>query len=649
MSDREAKQEEAVDQEQKGSSQANEKTRDGWTYKIPTPVHWVLSLLTVGLWAIVWRGSWKNWVPATLSGFLLFLSFADWDIWPFGFIFMVPLLYVASRSTTVKKAFWWSWWTGLVSNFGGFWWITGLLIDFGRIPVVPAFGICVLMTGAQGIAFGIFGALFRALYRRGKGLPAIALAPLLWAGIEVSMPFIFPYYLSNSQYSFPIMIQTAEIWGPIGVSALLLAFNGAIFQGLNAFVWGRESSGKVERKGALVALGVSAAILVATLVYGGVRMSQVDAQMEAAKKLRIGMVEADIGIESKGNNERLSNNLLRHHWLSKKLVEEQGAELLVWPESSYQARWVYASTNKSEVPDGAERVAQRYRYYFPYDVTWIRPSGAPLVKKASEDMANETSEADRNAVQRGFEAPILFGSIRRRTLSKEEYKRKPPHKRMRVRDPNGKIDLVPRDYRVYNSAILLDKGGEVLGAYDKTYLLAFGEYVPLADWWPGVYKMIPSASEFTPGDKIEAFTLGEHRLGIMICYEDILPNFGRQMAKVDPHVLINITNDAWFGKTSEPYLHLALATFRSVETRKWLLRSTNTGVTAFVDANGRIVAQTDIYEPETLVHDVAMMTDGPTIYVMIGDVVGYVGVVGTLVLLLLGWLRRKEEEEPAQA
>jgi apolipoprotein N-acyltransferase len=84
-----------------------------------------------------------------------------------------------------------------------------------------------------------------------------------------------------------------------------------------------------------------------------------------------------------------------------------------------------------------------------------------------------------------------------------------------------------------------------------------------------------------------------------------------------------------------------------VETRKWLLRSTNTGVTAFIDANGRIVKKTSIYDAETLDHEVPMMTGGPTLYVMIGDLVGYLGLFGIVALLVIS--RRKEEEPPEAA
>jgi apolipoprotein N-acyltransferase len=584
---------------------------------------------------------WRRWLPATLSGCLMFFSFADWDIWPFGFLFVVPLLYVALRADTTRSAFWWSLWAGWVANFGGFWWISGLLIDFGHMHWSLALGICLLLNLYQGLSFALFGALAHHLRARRPDWSMLWLAPTLWAGIELVTPLLFPYYMGNSQYSFPAMIQLAELTGPIGVSALLFLINGALYEALDAFWWSPRPEA---RRPALVALGVGAAAVTANLTYGFVRMAQVDAQMEAAQKLHIGMVEADIGIWEKEASDKLANNLIIHQRLSKDLADK-GVDLLVWPESSFQSRYIYASVGKTEDVAALQGSVQQYRRWFPQDVTWIRPSAAPLVADTDADIAANTPAEDRFAVQRGFTTPILFGGVTFRELSEADLRDDPPHKKVK-RLVDGKVEMVARPYRVYNSAVLLDEVGRARGVYNKTFLLAFGEYIPGAQWWPWVYDLIPEASEFTPGDKVQAFDFHGHRLGVMICYEDIIPAFGRKLAKEDPHVLINITNDAWFGKTSEPYLHLALATFRAVETRKWLLRSTNTGVTAFIDANGRVVKQTAIYEPEIIDHEVPMMTDGPTLYVLTGDLVGYLGLLGIAALLLITRRRRAPASAP---
>ena len=163
---------------------------DLWTTKVPRPLHWVLTILTFGVWAIVWRQPARMWVPSTLSGFLLFLSFADHDIWPFGFFFVVPMMFVAQECETKKQAFWWALWTGLVANFGGFYWISGLLMDFGQMHWIFAVVICVLLNLYQGLSFAIFGLLFHVL-KKGLMLPSILLAPVIWVAVELCVPLLF--------------------------------------------------------------------------------------------------------------------------------------------------------------------------------------------------------------------------------------------------------------------------------------------------------------------------------------------------------------------------------------------------------------------------------------------------------------------------
>lgn len=240
-----------------------------------------------------------------------------------------------------------------------------------------------------------------------------------------------------------------------------------------------------------------------------------------------------------------------------------------------------------------------------------------------------TPGRDWNTPLRGFDTPILLG-----VLSYEPV------------DPNVTPLYPPTNRRSYNSAMLLDPRGRVLGRTDKNYLLIFGEYIPFGDVFPKLYEWLPEASHFYPGETVETFEVNGHHIGVMICYEDIIPRFTRKLAGKDPNVLINVTNDAWFGKTPEPYLHLALATFRAVENRLWLIRSTNTGVSAYVDAVGRIVAETGLEDPEILVEDVPMLRTS-TLYRSYGELFAYVCLL-VFALLCVGALARRRRRK-AQA
>ncbi len=194
----------------------------------------------------------------------------------------------------------------------------------------------------------------------------------------------------------------------------------------------------------------------------------------------------------------------------------------------------------------------------------------------------------------------------------------------------------------FNGAALIDKSGDVLGAYDKIDLLAFGEYIPLGETFPLLYKLAgPYGSHFTRGHSVAPITFGRFRVGAFICFEDILPSRVRAIAQGAPHVLVNVTNDSWYGRGAEQEIHLALAAFRSIEQRRWLVRSTNTGISAFVDAEGRIVEQSGRDMEAALVRDVPML-EGGTIYLALGDWVGWL-CAGACAVELLRTRRTKRE------
>lgn len=186
--------------------------------------------------------------------------------------------------------------------------------------------------------------------------------------------------------------------------------------------------------------------------------------------------------------------------------------------------------------------------------------------------------------------------------------------------------------RTYNTAFMTDAERKVLGTYDKTYLLAFGEYLPFGETFPWLYDLSPNTGRFTPGTHQRALPFDGFRVSTLICYEDVLPGFTRSAVREsDPHLLVNITNDSWFGDTHEPWIHLALAKLRAVEHHRYLARATNSGVSAIVDASGRVVTQSGTFERATLHADVAMLT-GTTLYGVVGDWPGWLSLLATLAL-----------------
>ena len=830
---------------------------------------------------------------AIASGAAIFLSFPTFDLFPLAWFGLVPVLWAIER-VSPRRAFWFGLLTGTVTNLGGFYWITGMLEEFGHLHTALAWAVGILLFAYQGLVYGLWAGFGRFIRVR-LDISPVWVYPLVFVALEWAMPFIFPWYLANGQYRFTAFIQVADLIGVTGISWLLVLMNAGAYRVVD---WSLGGAKGFPRR----ALFVPALVWLAVILYGVVRVDQVNQQRQAAPKLKLGMVEANIGIwekEARGmsSSQKVATmyaNLLKHQRMSAQL-EADGAELIVWPESSFiplgapyvkvndrffmaagrgmevlsraatepwsrekvhdvrsglpgngkgfflRGSWgwrddelwlvgdggvvlrfdgtsfrrlslgidenlsaisgsrrtdpvivgrsggIYrlrvAEVDVQRAPDGSalnsvallngdtflavgdqgrafrigkdavetertgttsdllavdppfavgrrgtvlqrtakntwqrvasgtqadlravrglpgggaiavgdggvvlrldrtgarslnaptekdlsavalfdgialvageegtvlrldlsERVWSHENLPLPVDITTLRgldyfpvatiPRGATRIRppyeplpEAGLPMADAVSRyrkapaRDRDTVQRGFHAPVLFGVV--------------------TRDEETKA--------LYNTAMLLDSAGKVQGAYDKTYLLLFGEYLPLADRFPILRKWIPEAGRFTPGETVEVFPFGDHDIGVMICYEDIIPAFGRKLAGKSPNLLINVTNDAWFGKTSEPYQHLVLALFRAIEHRLYLVRSTNTGVSAIIDPTGRIVAESDLDDPEVLLAEVALM-DSETVYQSFGDVFAHIALGASLLLFGLAGIRDGGARRKAKA
>jgi len=148
----------------------------------------------------------------------------------------------------------------------------------------------------------------------------------------------------------------------------------------------------------------------------------------------------------------------------------------------------------------------------------------------------------------------------------------------------------------FNSVMLFD--GDKIEKYDKFHLTPFGEYVLFRRWLFFVKKITDQIGDFTPGKTLHNLNFAGHQLSTPICYEIIYPELTRTLIARGGEVIITISNDSWFGKSSAPYQHLAMAVFRSVENRRYLLRSTSNGISALVDPAGRIIYQSPLHQPD---------------------------------------------------
>lgn len=489
-----------------------------------------------------------------------------------GWLAYLPVLW-AQRDASAKKAFLLGWLAGTVANFGNFYWCYELVVTHSAMPAVAAVGVTLLLALQQGLREGIWLGLCKR-YEGGKW-PMLLTVPTVYAATEFLYPTIFPLFLSNSQANCVWTHQAMDLAGPVGLSWLMVAFVTGSFILLNERRVDRQS-----------ATGI--ALLILTLLYGYVRVGQVEAEMAQAEKLRVGMVENDVGLGS------LDLSLAKRQIdMARQLAQTQRPDLIVFPETAVRTPAPpFKSESQKEFARGTTR-------FYPLGIT-------------------EVYNGDQFSVQLGYEVPVLFGCTA--------------------------IDLnlpgpVPGRPALFNAAFMLDGGGRVLGTALKNELLIFGEYVPYSHLFPWIYSEILTASSaLVPGTEPAVIEFQGHRVGVTICYEDILPGFSYELLQKKPELLINLTNDGWFGKTAEPATHLALAQARAVESRLYMVRSTCTGISAFVDPLGRIMKKTSIYEPETLVADVAWMPGGG-LFRHLGPHISW-----AFVLLSLIWifLRRRE-------
>lgn len=224
-------------------------------------------------------------------------------------------------------------------------------------------------------------------------------------------------------------------------------------------------------------------------------------------------------------------------------------------------------------------------------------------------------------------SPLFFDGIRQlqRSVLTGAYSNDPPFSQLRDD---------------YNSMFLFGSQGESLAVpYHKTYLLMFGEYVPFGSVFPILRKWNPGGAGFGRGTGPTVFQWGEWKIGPQICYESLEPHFAGKSVLLGADFLVNITNDSWFGPRSEPDQHLYMTLARAIETRRPLLRGTNTGISTAIEASGRIHAQSPKGAEWTGLYDVKLQKNAPlTFYTQYG---AFLPLIPALVVGIILWRSRR--------
>jgi apolipoprotein N-acyltransferase len=505
---------------------------------------------------------------AAFGAVLLWAALPPLDFWPLAWIAPVPWIMLIRRKELVGPKPYLALWT-----VGFAFWLAAL--HWLRLPHP--------LTSIGWIALSFYFAFYVPVF---IGLSRIALhqlrwpvllaAPVVWAGLELARAHVLTGMsmgdIAHTQYRWIELIQIADLAGEYGV-AFLIVFVAACF----ARMLPCEEKPRV-----FWSLIPAAAMLAAVLAYGYWRTANV----AAIPGPRISLIQGSIDAKFGGDAKELRENFYGQYYrLSQEALKKyQHVDLIVWPEIFFIEPLVALDTDagdndplvKNEKLSGPE-----WRKRLGYWVMQI------------EQAFTETTGR--------LKTPILVG------LDTQHF--------------------TAEGVKFFNSAAYVSKTGKLLGRYDKMHLVMFGEYTPLTDLFPWIYKLglTPLSGNMTPGKEPVAFELEFSpnispsqtqretiRIAPNICYESVLSHVIRGQINTlqekgrEPDLLINLSNDGWFWGSSELDMHFACGVFRAVECRKPFLIAANTGFSGSIDANGRVRSKGPRHAKDILLAEVQL-------------------------------------------
>jgi len=519
-------------------------------------------------------GAWKLLAGAALSAGLLELPFplaAPLPVWRsvFAWFGLVPLLLAILSQPCIdslrplRRSFLLAWFCGFLWYAGNCYWVRDVMLQYGDMP---PFAPSLLLAGYSmvlGLYFGLFG-LAVMLVRRASGSTrwALASAPVMWAGLELAASRItsVPWdQLGYSQVDNMLVNQLAPWTGVYGISFVVVAVNALIAGGL---ILDRCSGRRPWGiADALLLMGCGAGLLIAPPKSPGTATAVlVQPNLDVAGDNRWDGPEWDRQI---AGFSRLAAEQCKTYIAGTPQTGAASGEIVCPPYPTHPDLVVWP---ESPAP------------FFETD---------PRFQQALKQIASQT------------QAPLVVGNIGMQFSEDEQ------------------------GWRDYNSALVVDANGQRVGRYDKIHLVPFGEYVPFQNLLFFARKLTGKVSRFTPGTERKVFTLNGHRYGVFICYESVFANEVREFANNGAQVLVNISDDGWYGDTSAPWQHLHMERMRAIENRRWILRDTNTGITSVIDPYGRVRQSIPRHQLDALPAQFAFRSD-ITFYTAHGDVFGWV-------------------------
>ena len=479
---------------------------------------------------------------------------------------MAALLVVGSaRSKNPRRDFFLC---GLVFHVIAFYWLSSTLVRFGGFPYPVALLLYLLFCLVSSLQFLFCGWLHARLAHTGMARWGLAL-PGAWLVTEFLIPRLFPWALAHTQIRWTSFASLAELGGVAPLSAVQLWMAVLLLSLLSKKLLTTPVS--LHRS---AISGVSIAVL---LLYGYCRSSAVRLELAQAPTVKVAMIQGNLDSKAKRDITLLEVNIQRYQDLSREALLE-GAKFLIWPES----------VQNQFMPESVVSVLGTQFHPFPE-----------------------------------LSVPLLYGGLSFRKRSEAEVEK--------IVGPNPSYqDMVRNEARIFdrfNAAYGISADGTIVGRYYKRILMPFGEFLPFEQSFPSIRDISPYSGNFSAGDLLDPIKFAvvatngaplELSVAVLICYEDLIPEMSREGVRRGANVLINLTNDAWFGDTAAPHQHQLLALWRAIETRRYLLRATNTGATTIVNPLGETVLSLPVFTPAKGIQAIQTLTT-ITPYVLVGD------------------------------
>ncbi|MGX9726377.1 MAG: apolipoprotein N-acyltransferase [Candidatus Electronema sp. VV] len=499
--------------------------------------------------------------------------------WPLLFIALIPLLW-AARRLSLAQSVGMGMFSGLLYYLSLFYWISGVMERYGGLHSAAALAVLCLLAAYMAAYTAVFCAMFNRLTQRpesGAGLSVTVLltAPAVWVGLDVARSWLFTG-LPWMDLGYGLSSQPLLIQtADLGGHHLITFF---IVQINALLLWILEQIFRRQRVVKTPKREYLLAVMVCLCLYcaGGYstfRYRELASEMAAAEQAAAAVAQGNIEQSIKWSPAQKTTTVDRYLALTAQLFEQ------------------------GQKPD---------LVVWPETALPFYPHRDPLMNRVREFVHEKK-------IQLITGAPFF-------TVEMKE---------------GAEKNLRPVEY--FNSAVLLDRSGKMVARYNKQHLVPFGEYVPLREYLWFIRPLVELLGDFTPGSSSVPLAAERIKAGMLICFESIFPDIARKATANGANLLINLTNDAWYGHTSAPHHSWAMTVMRAVENRRSLLRAANTGISGIIEPTGAVKSQSGLFHEAVLADNNIALLTGQTFFVRIGHWFGTCCLVLTGLLLLGQW------------